>query len=200
MTEALGELAAPVPVTASMPRPEMGGPSSAVVPLACRQPCVHATGGEMNIYVFANQKGGVGKTTIALGIGCALARRGSRVLLTASETMGSKGTAPCSQPALCATLEKRGSPCRTTVEWQRRRHERYGAGSRLACERAAVRGPESIGRRSHGRDRSGDASASAMDTRRRLWPSIRLRCFTRLHACRDHQPVRGRAATLSTEP
>jgi len=35
----------------------------------------------MNIYVFANQKGGVGKTTIALGIGCALARRGSRVLL-----------------------------------------------------------------------------------------------------------------------
>ena len=35
----------------------------------------------MNIYVFANQKGGVGKTTIALGIGCALARRGSRALL-----------------------------------------------------------------------------------------------------------------------
>lgn len=35
----------------------------------------------MNTYVFANQKGGVGKTTITLGVATALARRGARVLL-----------------------------------------------------------------------------------------------------------------------
>jgi chromosome partitioning protein len=35
----------------------------------------------MCTYVFANQKGGVGKTTIALGIAAALSRRAARVLL-----------------------------------------------------------------------------------------------------------------------
>ena len=35
----------------------------------------------MDTYVFANQKGGVGKTTVTLGITSALADRGARVLL-----------------------------------------------------------------------------------------------------------------------
>jgi chromosome partitioning protein len=35
----------------------------------------------MDTYVFANQKGGVGKTTIALGVASALAHRAARVLL-----------------------------------------------------------------------------------------------------------------------
>src|SRR5437773_300379 len=35
----------------------------------------------MDTYVFANQKGGVGKTTVTLGIASALADRGARVLL-----------------------------------------------------------------------------------------------------------------------
>ena len=35
----------------------------------------------MCTYVFANQKGGVGKTTIVLGIASALSRRATRVLL-----------------------------------------------------------------------------------------------------------------------
>lgn len=35
----------------------------------------------MDTYVFVNQKGGVGKTTISLGVATALAERGARVLL-----------------------------------------------------------------------------------------------------------------------
>jgi chromosome partitioning protein len=35
----------------------------------------------MDIYAFANQKGGVGKTTVTLGVGAALAGSGRRVLL-----------------------------------------------------------------------------------------------------------------------
>jgi chromosome partitioning protein len=36
---------------------------------------------QMDTYVFANQKGGVGKTTISLGVAAALAERGARALL-----------------------------------------------------------------------------------------------------------------------
>jgi chromosome partitioning protein len=35
----------------------------------------------MATYVFANQKGGVGKTTVTLGVAAALAARGARALL-----------------------------------------------------------------------------------------------------------------------
>jgi chromosome partitioning protein len=43
----------------------------------------------MDTYVFANQKGGVGKTTITLGIAAALARRGARVLMVDLDPQGS---------------------------------------------------------------------------------------------------------------
>lgn len=50
----------------------------------CMHADVHACMREeavLEIYAFANQKGGVGKTTVTLGVGSALTRRGARVLL-----------------------------------------------------------------------------------------------------------------------
>ncbi|MGD9795643.1 MAG: ParA family protein [Acidimicrobiia bacterium] len=48
---------------------------------AGRQTCMNERRREMETYVFANQKGGVGKTTVSLGIAAAMAERGSRALL-----------------------------------------------------------------------------------------------------------------------
>ncbi len=42
----------------------------------------------MRIYAFANQKGGVGKTTVALCVGAALVERGQRTLLVDLDPQG----------------------------------------------------------------------------------------------------------------
>lgn len=57
----------------------------------------------MDIYAFANQKGGVGKTTVALGLASALSRRGARTLLidldpqaSATKVLGADADKSCS--------------------------------------------------------------------------------------------------------
>ena len=59
----------------------------------------------MDTYVFANQKGGVGKTTVTLGVAAELAARGTRVLLvdldaqaSATKVLGVDSTAGARWP------------------------------------------------------------------------------------------------------
>src|SRR4051794_6884922 len=59
----------------------------------------------MDTYVFAHQKGGVGKTTVTLGIASALAARGAQVLLidldpqaSATKVLGIDVQRHCSMP------------------------------------------------------------------------------------------------------
>ena len=85
----------------------------------------------MDTYVFANQKGGVGKTTIALGIAAALARaRHARLLIdldpqaSATKVLGVDVTERCT--IADALLEPERFPLGETIV--RRRGGRRGAG------------------------------------------------------------------------
>lgn len=79
----------------------------------------------MDIYVFANQKGGVGKTTITLGVAAALAGRGARVLLvdldpqaSATKVLGIDTTDRCTlADALLEPDRYRLADAITKTEW-----------------------------------------------------------------------------------
>jgi chromosome partitioning protein len=79
----------------------------------------------MDVYVFANQKGGVGKTTVTLGIGAALAARGMRVLLidldpqaSATKVLGVDAHERCSMADVMLEPDRyRLSEAITESEW-----------------------------------------------------------------------------------
>src|SRR3954465_1460621 len=60
-------------------------------PPGCLQCALRRAGERMYIIAVASQKGGVGKTTISLNLGLALARAGNRTLIMELDAQGSLG-------------------------------------------------------------------------------------------------------------
>jgi chromosome partitioning protein len=79
----------------------------------------------MDTYVFANQKGGVGKTTVTLGVAAELAMRGARVLLidldsqaSATKTLGVDTQDRCSMADVMLEPDRYAlSDATVTTEW-----------------------------------------------------------------------------------
>jgi chromosome partitioning protein len=98
--------------------PEPSTPRSAAASPAARFPRRESRGPAANVYAVANQKGGVGKTTISLVLGAAAARRGKHVLLVDLDPQASATSvlgAENERPTIADVLVDGTRPLRETV-------------------------------------------------------------------------------------